>query len=94
MTLLFWATATWWIPMLVILGVWRHLVRHFPLRYDPLYWGAVFPLGMYTVGTYRLGQIVDVPEIMAIPRLFIWVALLAWTAAAVGLVRDLFAPRT
>ena len=91
MTLLFWATATWWIPMLVILGVWRHLIRRFPLRYDPLYWGAVFPLGMYTVSTYRLGQVVDVPVLMAIPRLFIWVALLAWTAALVGLIRDLFA---
>jgi tellurite resistance protein TehA-like permease len=45
-TLLFWATATWWIPMLVILGIWRHVYRRFPLRYDPLYWGAVFPLGM------------------------------------------------
>ncbi len=93
MTLLFWATATWWIPMLVILGVWRHLIRRFPLRYDPLYWGAVFPLGMYTVSTYRLGQVVDVPVLMAIPRLFIWVALLAWTAALVGLIRDLVSHR-
>ena len=93
MTLLFWATATWWIPMLAILGIWRHLIRRFPLRYDPLYWGLVFPLGMYTVSTYRLGQIVDVPEIMAIPRLFIWVALVAWTVTMVGLVLDLFARR-
>ena len=36
LTLLFWATATWWIPMLVILGIWRHGYRGFPLRYDPL----------------------------------------------------------
>ena len=93
MTLLFWATATWWIPMLVILGVWRHLIRRYPLRYDPLYWGAVFPLGMYTVSTFRLGQIVDVPVLMAIPRLFIWVALLAWTAALVGLIHDLVSHR-
>ena len=61
------------------------------LRYDPLYWGAVFPIGMYTVSTYRLGQIVDVPELMAIPRVFIWVALLAWTATLFGLIRDLIA---
>jgi hypothetical protein len=40
--------------MLVILGMWRHLFRRFPLRYDPLYWGAVFLLGMYTVCTTRL----------------------------------------
>jgi tellurite resistance protein TehA-like permease len=93
MTLLFWATATWWIPMLVILGIWRHVIRRFPLRYDPLYWGAVFPLGMYTVSTYRLGQVVEVPVLMAIPRVFIWVALLAWAAALVGLVRALLAGR-
>ena len=86
MTLLFWATATWWIPML------RHPRRlaspHPPLSASlrPLYWGAVFPLGMYTVSTYRLGQVVDVPVLMVIPRLFIWVALLAWTAASVGLI--------
>jgi tellurite resistance protein TehA-like permease len=45
-TLLFWATGTWWIPMLVILGIWRHVYKRFKLAYDPLYWGAVFPLGM------------------------------------------------
>jgi tellurite resistance protein TehA-like permease len=79
--------------MLVILGVWRHLIRRFPLRYDPLYWGAVFPLGMYTVCTYRLAEIVDVPGLMTVPRAFIWVALLAWTATLLGLVQDLFSRR-
>ena len=47
MTMLYWATGTWWIPMLLILVVWRYL--HIPLEYDPLYWGTVFPLGMYAV---------------------------------------------
>jgi tellurite resistance protein TehA-like permease len=45
-TLFFWAAGTWWIPLLFILGIWRHLHKHFPLVYDPLYWGMVFPLGM------------------------------------------------
>jgi tellurite resistance protein TehA-like permease len=37
-TLFFWEAGTWWIPLLFILGTWRHLHKHFPLAYDPLYW--------------------------------------------------------
>jgi tellurite resistance protein TehA-like permease len=86
-TLLFWATATWWIPMLLILGVWRHVYRRFPFRYDPLYWGAVFPLGMYTVCTYRLAHVVDAPFLLVVPGISIYVAVAAWTVTMVGLVR-------
>ncbi len=86
LTIAFWATATWWIPMLVILGVWRHIYRRFPLRYDPLYWGAVFPLGMYTACTYRLSNAVEAPYLLEIPRWFIVVALGAWLMAFAGLV--------
>jgi tellurite resistance protein TehA-like permease len=84
LTLLFWATATWWIPMLVILGFWRHVYRHFPLRYDPLYWGAVFPLGMYTVSSFRLAQAMDAPYLLFIPRGFLVVAWIAWAATMTG----------
>jgi tellurite resistance protein TehA-like permease len=93
-TLLFWATATWWIPMLVILGVWRHVYRRFPLRYDPLYWGAVFPLGMYTACTYRLAHVVDAPLLALIPRAFIYVALAAWALTLIGLLRHLLPRRS
>jgi tellurite resistance protein TehA-like permease len=93
-SLLFWATATWWIPMLVILGAWRHVYRQFPLRYDPLYWGAVFPLGMYTVCTHRLATAIDTPLLLIIPRVFLYVAVAAWSLAMIGLLRQLFAYRS
>jgi len=67
----------------------RHVVRKFPLRYDPLYWGAVFPLGMYTVATVRLSQAVEVPELMGIAHAFVFVAIAAWAATLVGLARAL-----
>jgi tellurite resistance protein TehA-like permease len=88
-TLLFWATATWWIPMLLILGAWRHVYRRYRLSYDPLYWGAVFPLGMYSVCTHRLSFALDAPFLRPVAAAFAWIALAAWCMAFAGLCASL-----
>jgi len=88
-TLFFWATATWWIPLLVILMVWKHMVKRVPFRYEPQFWGTVFTLGMYTVCTYELIQTVGLPFLSFVPNNFVFVALAAWTAVFLGLMASL-----
>jgi tellurite resistance protein TehA-like permease len=85
-TLFFWAAATWWIPLLFALGFWRHVYKRFPLKYDPQYWGMVFPFGMYTVCTLQLSNAIDFPPLLVIPRYFVYLALAGWLAVSLGLI--------
>ena len=89
-TLFFWAAGTWWIPLLLALGFWRHVYKRFPLKYDPQYWGMVFPFGMYTVCTFQLSHAIEFPPLLVIPRYFIYLALAGWIATSLGLVSTLF----
>ncbi|MFN8162831.1 MAG: tellurite resistance/C4-dicarboxylate transporter family protein, partial [Solirubrobacterales bacterium] len=88
-TVFYWATGTWWIPIIAILAVWRYGYRRLPLEYDPQYWGAVFPFGMYAVATYRMASALKLDFLGAIPKVFLGLALLAWLATFVGLLRRL-----
>lgn len=87
-TILFWVTGSWWIPMLLLLGVWRHVIERFPLRYDPAYWGAVFPLGMYTVATAHMMRVMDFGFLHVLPEVFLYVSLLAWGVVFFGLLHS------
>lgn len=84
-TLFFWAIGSWWIPLIVILGIWRHVFKQLPLKYHPQYWGMIFPMGMYTACTIKLSQALDLSFLMVIPSFFIYIAWVAWGAAAFGM---------
>jgi tellurite resistance protein TehA-like permease len=60
-TLIAWAWATWWIPLLLLLGIWKHVINHVPIRYTLTLWSLVFPLGMYALASLRLSIAADVP---------------------------------
>jgi nitrate reductase gamma subunit len=64
--------------MIAILAVWRYGFRRLPLTYDPQYWGAVFPLGMYAVVTFRMADAMSLGFLDFIPLLLFWTALVAW----------------
>ena len=84
-TLLAWGFATWWIPLLLAIGVWRHGVERVPIRYDPQYWSLVFPLGMYSASTFRLEAALNVGLPSAIAATAFWVAVAAWVVTALGM---------
>lgn len=88
-TLMMWGWATWWIPMLLLFGVWKHIANKLALNYEPIMWSLVFPLGMYTVASARLGLAVDLPPLQWISEWMIWAALLAWLLTLTGLIRRL-----
>lgn len=84
-TLFFWSIGSWWIPLIVILGIWRHVFKSLPLKYHPQYWGMIFPLGMYTACTVKLSQALELPFLMGIPSFFIYIALTAWWVAIISM---------
>ncbi len=85
-TLLFCAIASWWIPLLVLLGIWRHVICNVPFSYSPLCWGGIFPLGMYSVSTYQLMKIMDLSILMPLSEAFMVISAAAWLAGFVGLI--------
>jgi tellurite resistance protein TehA-like permease len=88
-TLIMWAWASWWIPLLVLFGIWKHGVRRVPLAYTPMLWSLVFPLGMYALASLRLSLAAEFPPLRQVAGAMVWVALAAWAATAVGLTREI-----
>lgn len=88
-TVFFWAFATWWIPILLLLPVWRHIIQKVPIKYDPQYWSLVFPAGMYAVATFNFSKALDLPFLLPISETFIYFSLIAWVIVFTGMIRQL-----
>jgi tellurite resistance protein TehA-like permease len=88
-TVLFWVIATWWVPLLLTLMIWRHIVHGIRLSFRLEYWSMVFPLGMYTAASWALSRQNGVEFLAVIPRVSLWIALAAWLLGFVGMIRHL-----
>jgi len=88
-----WAFGTWLIPPLIGVGAWRHLIRHVPLRYEPVLWSIVFPVGMYGVASRALGTAVHVSWLVTLGGDEAWVALAVWVLVFLGMSGSLLAQR-
>jgi tellurite resistance protein TehA-like permease len=84
--MLAWATATFWFPLMIAIGIWRHIVRRIPIRYHPSYWALVFPLGMYGAATFKMRAVIELDQLDWLPKITLAVALIAWAAAMLGLI--------
>jgi tellurite resistance protein TehA-like permease len=84
-SLIMWAWATWWIPLLLLFGIWKHGFCGAPLTYSPMLWSLVFPLGMYSLASLRLSLASDFPPLRAISHAMLWMAVAAWAVTFTGL---------
>jgi tellurite resistance protein TehA-like permease len=83
-TIMMWAWGTWWIPLLVIIGIWKYGISRQPLSYAPALWSIVFPLGMYSTAVQLLTKIPGLQFLSAIVAFTVWVAVAAWALVALG----------
>ena len=89
-TLFFWIAATGWMPLLILLGLWRHIVRGHTFRYEPQLWSVVFPLGMYSVATHAFASEFRLGFLATVPTVFALIALAAWFATFAGMVHGVW----
>jgi len=90
LSIMLWTWATWWIPLLVIIGLWKHAYHKIPLKYEPSQWSIVFPLGMYTVATNNLGLSSEFNPLIYLASAMLWIAIFAWFLVFTSLFKSLF----
>ncbi len=92
-TIMLWVWGTWWIPILLMMGIWKYIISKERFRYDPALWSMVFPLGMYTVACRMLGTIPGLGLITRLVPAELWIAVIGWTVVSISFVVGIFEKR-
>jgi Voltage-dependent anion channel len=82
-----WGVAT--LMLLVIATADGLRARGLGIRFTPERWTMVFPLGMYSVASWMLGRSLHAGWLTELGRVWLFVALAAWVAVALGELRHL-----
>lgn len=85
-----WAFGSWFIPMLVLFGLWRYFVRGYPWSYEPKLWSVVFPLGMYTVASVTLGRATGYGFMTGLAAVWVWIGIGAWCLVVLLMLVTMF----
>ncbi|MGE5406866.1 MAG: tellurite resistance/C4-dicarboxylate transporter family protein [Methanosarcina sp.] len=84
--LMLWITATWWIPLIVVIEIWRYFVKKVTIKYSPVQWSMIFAVGTYSLATMKTGQFISMPAITGAGRVFLYVALILFLLTFSGLI--------
>ncbi|KAA0016340.1 tellurite resistance/C4-dicarboxylate transporter family protein [Antrihabitans cavernicola] len=82
-----WIAATAWIPLLLYVEIWEVETRAGALRYQRVWWAAVFPLGMYAAATDATSTHLHIRWLSAVSVGAFWVAAAVWSVVGLGLAR-------
>lgn len=88
-SIMLWTWATWWIPLLVMIGIWKHFYKKVPLTYEPTMWSIIFPLGMYTVATNNLALSSEFTPLLHLSHVMLYIAVISWFLLMLFLFKSL-----
>jgi tellurite resistance protein TehA-like permease len=88
-----WVVASLWIPVLLYAEVWRTDQLAGSLRYQGVWWSAVFPIGMYSAASSTAAAVLNKPALKTISLVFCWIAITLWILVAVGFLHSAAARR-
>ncbi|WP_146317238.1 tellurite resistance/C4-dicarboxylate transporter family protein [Leekyejoonella antrihumi] len=86
LSMIMWSFATWLIPLLLALCIWRTFKRHRQIEYRTEWWAIVFPVGMYGVASRELGLVNHEHWLIDLGSWDAWLALGVWTAVVLMLI--------
>ena len=83
-----WAAASWWLVLLVLQEIWRHMKVGF--SYSVGYWSLVFPVGIYVVASIEMAQMLSMTFLNDLGNIFFYAALVLWILIFVVMCKHFF----